>query len=90
MHFLHKVLPHGRVMGSWSGYEHCGHCANLTISRASLEASSNPSALQVSTLEDSVCFDMGVRTGRELLLRGDEDMNGTWSGEGYSSDLLRV
>jgi len=41
-------------------------------------------------LEDTVSFDMGVRTGRELLLRGDEDMNGTWSGEGYSSDLLRV
>jgi hypothetical protein len=41
-------------------------------------------------LEDSVSFDVGVRTGTELLLRGYEDMNGTWSGEGYSSDLLGI
>lgn len=72
MHFLHKEFPHGKVTGSWKGYEHCGHCANLTIRRASLEASSGASRSMMLRLEDDV-LERGDRSGREVLLK---DING--------------
>lgn len=68
-------------MGSWRGNEHCEHCANLTISRASFEASNNPSAADLSISGDTGLFGSDFRRGRELVLRGREDMNVTWSSQ---------
>jgi hypothetical protein len=74
MHFLHNVLPQGRVTGSWRGYEHCGHCASLTICRASLEASRGPLSRVMSRVEVSGTL-VRVRRGKGVLLRGMEDIN---------------
>ena len=74
MHFLHNVLPQGRVTGSCRGYEHCGHCASLTICRASLEASRGAFSGVTSRVEVSVTLDRG-RRGKGVLLRGMEDIN---------------
>jgi hypothetical protein len=73
MHFLHREFPHGKVTGSWSGYEHCGHCASLTIRRASLEASSRASCSMMLRVEVDV-LERGDRSGTEVLLK---DINGT-------------
>jgi hypothetical protein len=72
MHFLHREFPQGKVTGSWRGYEHCGHCASLTIRRASFEGSSGASCSMVLRLEEEV-LERGDRSGRELLLK---DING--------------
>ena len=74
MHFLHNVLPQGRVTGSCRGYEHCGHCASLTICRASLEASRGPVSRVMSRIEASGTLGR-VRRGKGVLLRGMEDIN---------------
>ena len=67
MHFLHREFPQGRVTGSRNGYEHCGHCASLTIRLASMEALRGASASMILSdeLED---FERGDRRGRGELL----------------------
>lgn len=65
MHFLQREFPHGKVTGSRKGYEHWGHCASLTICRASLEASSGTSCsvmlrVGLGVLERADRSEMGV------------------------------
>lgn len=73
---MHRVLPHGRVTGSRRGYEHCGHCANLTICLASLEASSGPFDKGTSVEDEVEVFEIGERRdGRAALLSGRDDIN---------------
>jgi hypothetical protein len=81
MHFLHNVLPQGKVTGSCRGYEHCGHCASLTICRASLEASRGPLSRAMSRMEVSGALGR-ARRGKGALLRGMEDINHESSGIG--------
>ena len=72
IHFLHIELPQGSVTGSRYGYEHWGHCANLTIRRASSEGSSGSSCSILLRVELGV-FERGDRRGREELVK---DING--------------
>jgi hypothetical protein len=73
MHFLQREFPQGRVTGSRNGYEHWGHCASLTIPRASSEASSGTSASVILSVELEV-LERGDRSARGVLLK---DINGT-------------
>ena len=77
MHFLHKEFPHGKVTGSCRGYEHCGHCANLTICLASLEASRAAFDGMISVREVFGVFEEGGDR------RGMEDMKATLSSAGH-------
>lgn len=85
IHFLHNEFPHGRVTGSRRGYEHCGHCASLTICLASLEASRGPFEKEGSMGEELDNFDIGDRRGTEVLLRGSEDIGSVSTSAGLDS-----
>src|ERR1700744_6055278 len=52
-HGRHRVLPHGRVIGSRRGYEQVPHWNNLTISRA-CSCASNPSWVVVAGCSPSL------------------------------------
>lgn len=77
MHFLQREFPHGRVTGSRNGYEHWGHCANLTIRRASFEASRGASCSVMLRVEPED-LERGDRSGREVLVK---DINGVSTSE---------
>jgi hypothetical protein len=89
IHFLHNVLPQGRVTGSCRGYGHCGHCASLTISRASLEASRGPFSGVMSMVEVSGTLGMD-RRGKGVLLRGMEDITSRFVQETSAGLLERL
>lgn len=75
MHSLHIELPHGSVTGSRNGYEHFGHCANLTICRASFEASNvelgdgGSLSVCIDVFEAVFCKGNVVWSGRDIELK---------------------
>jgi len=72
MHPLQMVLPQGMVTGSRKGYEQLGHCMNLTICLASLEASRGSFGRVKLGVGDLGVLESGG--GRvSAALRGNED-----------------
>lgn len=76
-HCLHSELPHGSVIGSRSGKEHCAHCSSLTMRRAS----SNPlSGCSSASLAGVAIGDSGLGSA-ELSAEGARgtELSGTAS-----------
>lgn len=83
MHFLHKELPHGNVTGSRRGYEHCGHCTNLTICRASFEACREVFEDVVLEVDELEVLERADRRESWVSLRGSEEaIDGSWCSAG--------
>lgn len=74
MHRLHIELPQGNVTGSCKVYEHCAHCVNLTICRASFVASNGPVGEEGSDggdgFEEVLCRENGGVKGRDDMGAG--------------------
>lgn len=85
---LQTALPHSRATGLSSGYEHFGHWTSLTICRACFVASRGPSVYVSSRPEASLILRTCDCFGREVLLRGSEDIKGdsTWRDSAHRFD----